>query len=102
MAETSIVETERSRIYRLLWWTLLVVTLSSVVIGMNTSILNVALATIKSEFGATITQIQWIVNIYIMVAGALVLTSGALGDRLGRAKLLQAGLVVFCLANVGA
>jgi DHA2 family multidrug resistance protein-like MFS transporter len=95
------VEREGSRIYRLRWWTLLVLTLTSMIMGMNTFIMTVALPTIQSEIGATGTQLQWIVNIYMMVAGAFMLTCGALSDRMGRAKLFQAGLVVFCLANVG-
>jgi EmrB/QacA subfamily drug resistance transporter len=102
MAETNTVETEESRIHRLRWWTLVVVTLSSVIMGMNTFILTVALPTIQSELGATATQLQWIVNIYMMLGGAFMLTFGALSDRMGRAKFLQAGLVVFGLANVGA
>ncbi|MFC2017712.1 MFS transporter [Chloroflexota bacterium] len=102
MGGNQTVETEESRTYRLRWWTLLVLALSTLVVSLNASVLNVALPTIQSELGATVTQIQWIANIYMMMVGALLLTFGALTDKLGRAKILQGGLVVFCLANFGA
>jgi len=102
MGEFVMVKAKENRIHRLRWWTLLVLTFTSMVMGMNTFILTIALPTIQSELGATGTQLQWIVNIYMMIGGALMLTSGAMSDRLGRAKFLHGGLVVFGLANVGA
>jgi len=96
------VEKEESRIYRLRWWTLMVLALSTLVVSLNASVLNVALPTLQSELNATVTQIQWVANIYMMMVGALLLVFGALTDKLGRAKILQGGLVVFCLANLGA
>lgn len=102
MAESIMVETKESRIYRLRWWTLIVLALSTLVVSLNANVLNVALPTIQSKLDATSTQLQWIVNTYMMIAGALLLSFGALSDRLGRARVLQAGLVVFCLANLGA
>jgi DHA2 family multidrug resistance protein-like MFS transporter len=102
MAETTLAETEESRIYRLRWWTLLVLVVTSTVMAVNGMVLSVALPTIQTKLNATTTELQWIVNIYMLVAGALLLTFGALSDRLGRAKILQGGLVLFCMANLGA
>jgi EmrB/QacA subfamily drug resistance transporter len=102
MAQTAIAETKESRAYRLRWWALAAVASALLVLALNGTVLNVALPTIQSKWSATNSQLQWMVNVYMLVSGALVLTCGGLCDRLGRAKFLQAGLVVFGMATLGA
>ncbi|MCC6790690.1 MAG: DHA2 family efflux MFS transporter permease subunit, partial [Thermomicrobiales bacterium] len=65
------------------------------IIGLDNTVLNVALPTLQGEFSATSSQLQWMVDSYVVVFAGLLLTLGALGDRLGRGKALQAGLVIF-------
>ena len=65
-------------------------------------ILDVALPTLQPGLGASASGLQWIVNSYILVFGGLLLIMGALGDRFGRARMLQAGLVVFGVASLAA
>lgn len=80
------------------WWTLVVLSLSLVLIGMDNTILNVAIPTLQREFDASSSTLQWMVDSYILVFAGLLLTMGGLGDRFGRAKMLRAGLVIFSAA----
>ncbi len=96
-------ETKESRIYRLRWRTLVVIALSVLVIVLDATVMNVALPTIQRELNATNSELLWMVNGYTMIFGALMLTTGALrGNRLGRVRLLQAGIAVFGLSSIGA
>ena len=88
--------------YERRWWTLLVLSLSLVVISLDNTVLNVALPTISEELGASSTQLQWIVDSYVLVFAGLLLVAGALGDRFGRRRALQAGLVVFLAGSIAA
>ena len=90
------------RKHRLRWWTLAVVSVTLVLETIDEMILNVALPTLQQELGASASGLQWIVNSYILVFGGLLLIMGALGDRFGRARMLQAGLVVFGVASLAA
>jgi EmrB/QacA subfamily drug resistance transporter len=77
------------------WFLLGVLCLSLVMVVMAVSSLNVAIPTIQRELGASATTLQWIVDAYALVFAGLLLTAGALGDRLGRKKALLTGLAVF-------
>ncbi len=87
-------------IYRRRWLTLAVLSLSLVIIGLDNTILNVAIPTLVRELNATASELQWIVDSYILVFAGLLLTMGALGDRFGRKLALSSGLVVFGVASV--
>jgi EmrB/QacA subfamily drug resistance transporter len=80
-------------------WILAILSLSLLVIGLDNTILNVALPTLQEEFASSASQLQWMVDAYIIVFAGLLLTLGALGDRFGRARALQAGLVIFAAAS---
>ncbi len=84
------------------WWTLAVLCLSLLVIVVDNTIVNVALPTLARDLNAGTSALQWIVDAYTLVFAALLLTAGALGDRLGRKGALTAGLVIFGLASVSA
>jgi len=77
------------------WWTLGVLCLSLLVIGVDNTILNVALPSIVRSLHAQGSQLQWIIDAYTLVFAGLLLTAGSLGDRLGRKGALTAGLVLF-------
>jgi EmrB/QacA subfamily drug resistance transporter len=81
------------------WWVLVVLSASLLVIGLDNTILNVALPTLQSELGSTGSQLQWIVDAYMLVFAGLLLTAGALGDRFGRKRALAFGLTVFGLGS---
>ena len=86
--------------YRRRWWTLVVLSASLLIIIIDDSIINVAVPTLQRELGASATGLQWIVDAYIIVFAGLLLTMGALGDRFGRKRFLQIGLLVFAGASV--
>jgi len=90
------------RKYRLRWWTLAVVSVTLVLETLDETILNVALPTLQQELGASASGLQWMVNSFILVFGSLLLIMGGLGDRFGRARMLQGGLVVFGVASLAA
>ena len=86
--------------YRRRRYTLLVLCLSLMVIGLDNTILNVAIPTLAkpvSEGGlhAAGSELQWIVDAYTIVFAGLLLTAGSLGDRFGRYRGLTLGLVIF-------
>ncbi len=79
-----------------------VLSLSLVIIGLDTTILNVALPTLQNEFDATASKLQWMVDSYLLVFAGLLLVFGTLGDRFGRKLAFQAGVSIFGLASLGA
>jgi EmrB/QacA subfamily drug resistance transporter len=81
------------------WRALAVLCLSLLVIGIDNTILNVALPTLERDLGASASELQWIVDSYLLVFAGLLLTAGALGDRFGRKRALTAGLVVFGIGS---
>ena len=82
------------------WQALGVLALSLLVITMGNTILNVGLPSIREELGASSSQLQWIVDSYVLVFAGLLLAAGSLGDRFGRRRALASGLVVFGLGSV--
>src|SRR3954449_11821418 len=83
------------------WWTLGVLSLSLLVIGLDNTILNVALPTMQRDLDASASQLQWIVDVYMLVFAGVLLTAGSLGDRFGRKRALSVGLAVFGLGSLG-
>jgi EmrB/QacA subfamily drug resistance transporter len=90
--ETVAVDAE---VYARRWRMLAVLALSLVIIGLDNTILNVALPTLQERFDASVSQLQWMVDAYLLVFAGLLLTMGTLGDRFGRKKALLAGLGLF-------
>ena len=81
------------------WQALGVLALSLLVITMGNTILNVGLPTIREELDASSSQLQWIVDSYLLVFAGLLLAAGSLGDRFGRKRALMSGLMVFGLGS---
>ncbi len=82
------------------WWALAALVLSVLVIGFDATILNVALPTLGGAIHASNSQLQWIVDAYVLVFAGLLLPAGALGDRYGRKLMLMIGLALFGGASV--
>lgn len=76
-----------------------VLSLSLLLIEIDMTIVNVALPTIQREFDASASTIQWLVDAYVLVFAGLLLLMGSIGDRYGRKRALQAGLVIFGAAS---
>ena len=93
---------EQTRGYRIRWIGLIFLSLSLFIIALDNTVLNLALPSISSDLGASASELQWIVDAYVLVFASLLLTMGAISDRIGRKKVLLGGLVVFGLCSVGA
>jgi EmrB/QacA subfamily drug resistance transporter len=81
------------------WIALGILCLSLLLAVVDNTIVNVALPTLNEELGASTTQLQWIVDAYTLVFSALLLTMGYFGDRFGRKRILQFGLVIFAITS---
>lgn len=84
------------------WWALGALVICLLTIGLDGTVLNVALPTLATELGASTGGLQWIVDAYVLVFAGLLLPIGALGDRLGRRRILLVGLGVFLISSVAA
>ena len=77
------------------WWALAALALSVLVVGLDLTVLNLALPTLARDLHASTGDLQWFVASYSLVVAAALLPAGLLGDRLGRKKVLIAALLVF-------
>ena len=74
--------------------------LSLFIVGVNVTIVNIALPAIQRSFGASIGGLQWTVDAYTLVLASLLMLSGSLADRLGRRRVFQAGLLLFTIGSL--
>ena len=84
------------------WWILVVLCLSVLLVVVDNTIVNVALPTISRDLNASTSALQWVVDGYTLSFAGLLLLGGNIGDRLGRRRILQLGLVLFGVFSVGA
>ena len=82
------------------WAILFVLCFSLLVIVLDNTILNIAIPTIVRDLDASNSQLQWMVDSYVLVFAGLLLTAGSLGDRFGRRGALQVGFVLFGLGSI--
>jgi EmrB/QacA subfamily drug resistance transporter len=82
------------------WWILGALSLSLMVIGLDLTVLSVALPVLVTDLKATTTELQWIMDSYILVLAALLLPAGSLADRIGRKRVLAAGLGLFLAGSL--
>lgn len=82
------------------WWALGATALSLLVVGLDMTVLNVALPDIATDLQASTSQLQWFADAYLLVLAAVMLPAGMLGDRLGRKGLTIAALVVFGVGSL--
>ena len=77
------------------WFALAVLCVSILMVNLDNTVLNVALPTLVRDLQATSSQLQWIIDAYMLVFGGLLLVAGSLADRVGRKRTFLAGLVAF-------
>jgi EmrB/QacA subfamily drug resistance transporter len=82
------------------WLALGVLCLGTLMIVLDTTIVNVALPSIKANLGFSEASLAWVVNAYVLTFGGFLLLGGRLGDLFGPRKLFLTGLVVFTLASL--
>jgi EmrB/QacA subfamily drug resistance transporter len=84
------------------WLALAVLCLTLMIVTLDVTVLNVALPTIVRDLNASTTQLQWIVDSYVIVFAGLLLSMGSLADRVGRKRMFLIGLAAFAAGSVWA
>ena len=88
--------------YSTRWLGLTFLSVCVAVIAIDNTVLNVALPSLSRALGASASDLQWIVDAYVLIFAALLLTTGTLSDRYGRKRILQIGLVMFAVGSLAA
>jgi EmrB/QacA subfamily drug resistance transporter len=82
------------------WLALLVLCLGDLMIVLDTTIVNVALPSIRDDLGFSETSLAWVVNAYLLTFGGFLLLGGRLGDLFGHRRLFLLGITLFTLASL--
>ncbi|MET8155288.1 MFS transporter [Sphaerisporangium sp. NPDC005289] len=82
------------------WWILGVLCVSLLVLVVDNTVLNLAIPSLIRDLGATPSDVQWIIDAYVLVFAGLLLTAGSLSDRYGRRRFLIIGLAAFGAASL--
>src|SRR5919204_5477153 len=81
------------------WWTLGAMSFALFMIMLDNTVVNVALPSIQSDLGASLSALEWTINAYTLVFAVLLVTGGRLGDIFGRRRMFLFGVVVFALSS---
>ena len=82
------------------WWPLVAICAGACMLLVDVTIVTVALPDMARQLNTTFSDLQWVIDLYALVLGALVLTVGAVADRFGRRRLYLIGLVLFAAASL--
>src|SRR5262249_6680195 len=82
------------------WWALGALTLAVLAVGLDGTVLSVALPTLAKELKATESDLQWFFSGYLLTLAAAMLPMGLLGDRFGRKKVLLISLALFGAGSI--
>jgi EmrB/QacA subfamily drug resistance transporter len=82
------------------WWAVAAMVPAVLVVGIDATVLSLALPTLAVSLDASTSQLQWFVSVYLLVFAAVLLPAGMLGDRYGRKRLLLAALVILGLSSL--
>jgi EmrB/QacA subfamily drug resistance transporter len=83
-------------------WTLAIVSLGLFMVVLDNLVVNVALPSIHRDLHASIQELEWTVNAYVLSYAVFLLTGAALGDRFGRKRMFTGGLALFTLSSAAA
>ncbi|HUC06626.1 MAG TPA: MFS transporter, partial [Solirubrobacterales bacterium] len=81
------------------WWTLVLISIATFMLLLDITVVNVALPDIRTDLGASLSSLQWVVDAYSLMLAAFLLTAGSLGDRLGRRRVFTFGFGLFTFAS---
>jgi EmrB/QacA subfamily drug resistance transporter len=70
------------------------------IVGLDNTIVNLALPSIGRELSASVSSLQWVIDAYTLVLASLLMLAGSTGDRIGRRRVFQTGLVLFSLGSL--
>ena len=80
-------------------WVLTAAVLGSGMAMLDGTVVNIALRNVGDDLGATVPQLQWVVNAYLLTLASLILVGGSLGDHLGRKRVFSIGVAWFAVAS---
>ena len=81
------------------WWTLLAVCTGVFMLLLDITIVNVALPDMQAAFGASLSDLQWVIDAYALTLAGLLLASGSVADKVGRRRVFIGGLAGFTLSS---
>ncbi|MDH3753707.1 MAG: MFS transporter [Acidimicrobiia bacterium] len=82
------------------WLVLAVMSLGTLIVFLDLTVVNTALPAISFELGASTSELQWVVDSYVLALAGLLMLAGSIGDRYGRRRWMTLGLVVFGLGSI--
>jgi EmrB/QacA subfamily drug resistance transporter len=82
---------------RLVLW---ICCMSLFIVGLDVTIVNIALPSIQHDFHASVSDLQWTIDMYSLVIACLLMLSGSMADRFGRRRIFQIGLLLFVLGSL--
>lgn len=82
-------------------WILAATIIGSSMAFIDSTVVNVALPALQASFRATVVDVQWVIESYGLLLGALILVGGSLGDLCGRRLMFLLGVVIFAIASIG-
>jgi EmrB/QacA subfamily drug resistance transporter len=97
-ATTTSVETPKKDLH--LGWALVLISIAQLMVVLDATIANIAIPFIQQDLGFTTANLTWVVTIYALFFGGLLLLGGRLGDLYGRRRIFTIGLVVFAIASL--
>jgi EmrB/QacA subfamily drug resistance transporter len=74
--------------------------MSIFIVGLDVTVMNVALPAIRRDFDSSVSQLQWTIDAYTVVIASLLVLAGSTADRLGRARIFKTGLTIFTLGSL--
>ncbi|GBE66304.1 MFS transporter [Mycobacterium sp. MFM001] len=83
------------------WWTLIAVSIGVVMVGLDASVVAIANPRIATDLHASLSDLQWITDAYMLALASLLIFGGKLGDRFGRRQMFFIGVVGFAATSVG-
>jgi EmrB/QacA subfamily drug resistance transporter len=101
-AQLSVGTAPRSSAYPGRWLAAVVMAIAALMDMIDVTIVNVALPTIRSDLGATGTQLAWVISAYMLAFAATLIVAGSFGDLLGRKRVFLLGIAAFGAASLGA
>lgn len=81
------------------WWTLVGACSGLFILMLDSTVVSLALSSIRADVGANAAQLQWTMNVYLLTAAVLVVTAGRLGDMWGRKRVFVAGMLLFAAGS---
>lgn len=82
------------------WWILAVMSLGTLIVFLDLTVVNTALPSISVDLQASTSDLQWVVDSYVLALAGLLMLAGSVGDRYGRKRWMAVGLVVFGAGSV--